>query len=197
MKKRLLVLFISLIATTAVSAQVPFFRVQWGVIGGVNVPNFSTSMDAAEIESKLGWQAGITMQMKAGPLGLEPQIMYVRNAFDMKFDGEDTRFVSNSIDVPVLISVPLFTGLKFYAGPVFTVYNEGTVKYNDGNSSDIGPIRPTMSYAVGAGVTLLRRLTVDVRYNGYFSNKDVKTPEGIELNDFGNHNVAVNLAIKF
>ena len=60
------------------SAQRPRTMVEWGVIGGINVPDYTTNMDATDIRNKMGWQAGIVTAVKFGAVAVEPQILYVR-----------------------------------------------------------------------------------------------------------------------
>ena len=51
-----------------------------GVIGGINVPDYTTNMKATEIRNKCGWQAGIVTAVNLGAFAIEPQILYVRQA---------------------------------------------------------------------------------------------------------------------
>lgn len=181
------------------AAQRPRTMVEWGVIGGINVPDYTTNMDATDIRNKLGWQAGIVTAVKLGAFAVEPQILYVRQGLRIRPEGGDELNVkSNSIDVPVLASFRLLSPLRIYAGPVFTVMNDCKRK-EGGDLLDFGRIRPSVSYTVGAGVVLLRHLLIDVRYNGQFRSKhDVVLPDGkTKLDKLRTYNVALSVGYIF
>ena len=106
-------------------AQRPRTRVEWGVIGGINVPDYTTNMSKTDVKNKLGWQAGIVTAVNLGAFAIEPQILYVRQGLRIKPEGaKEINLKSNSIDVPVLVSLRLLRPFRFYAGPVFTVMND-------------------------------------------------------------------------
>ena len=196
---RKLVLTLLLVgAAWGASAQRPRTMVEWGVIGGINVPDYTTNMDATDIRNKLGWQAGIVTAVKFGALAVEPQILYVRQGLRIRPEGgEELNLKSNSIDVPVLASFRLLNPLRIYAGPVFTVMNDCKQK-SGGDLLDFGRIRPSVSYTVGGGVVLLRHLLIDVRYNGQFRSKhDVVLPDGRQLDKLRTYNVALSVGYIF
>lgn len=194
------ILLTLLLAGTALSAaaQRPRTMVEWGFIGGVNVPDYTTNMDATDIRNKLGWQAGIVTAVKFGAMALEPQILYVRQGLRVRPEGgSELNLKSNSIDVPVLASLRLLNPLRIYAGPVFTVMNDCKLK-SGGDLLDFGRIRPSLSYTVGAGVVLLRHLLIDVRYNGQFRSKhDVVLPDGSRMDKLRTYNVALSVGYIF
>ena len=69
-------------------AQRPRTRVEWGVVGGINIPDYSTNMDATDVKNKLGWQAGIVTAISLGAFAVEPQILYVRQGLRIRPEGE-------------------------------------------------------------------------------------------------------------
>ncbi len=179
-------------------AQRPRTRVEWGVIGGINVPDYTTNMSKTDVKNKLGWQAGIVTAVNLGAFGIEPQILYVRQGLRIKPEGaKEINLKSNSIDVPVLVSLRLLRPFRFYAGPVFTVMNDCKQK-SGGDLLDFGRVRPTMSYTVGAGVKLLGHMLIDLRYNGQFKGKeDVVLPDGSRLDKLRSYNVALSVGYLF
>ena len=185
-------------AAWGASAQRPRTMVEWGVIGGINVPDYTTNMDATDIRNKLGWQAGIVTAVKLGIIAVEPQILYVRQGLRIRPEGkEEINLKSNSIDVPVLASFRLLTPLRIYAGPVFTVMNDCKQK-SGGDLLDFGRVRPSVSYTAGAGIVLMRHLLIDVRYNGQFRGKrDVVLPDGSRLDNLRSYNVALSVGYIF
>ena len=185
-------------AVLSAAAQKPRARVEWGVIGGINIPDYTTNMKAADVKNKLGWQAGIVTAVNLGAFAVEPQILYVRQGLRIRPEGaKEINLKSNSIDVPVLASFRLLKPVRIYAGPVFTVMNDCKQK-SGGDLLDFGRIRPTLSYTVGAGVVLMRHLLIDLRYNGQFRSKhEVVLPDGSQLDKLRTYNVAPSFGYLF
>ena len=145
-----------------------------------------------------GLTAGIVTAVNLGAFAIEPQILYVRQGLRIKPEGaKEINLKSNSIDVPVLVSLRLLRPFRFYAGPVFTVMNDCKQK-SGGDLLDFGRVRPTMSYTVGAGVKLLGHMLIDLRYNGQFKGKeDVVLPDGSRLDKLRSYNVALSVGYLF
>lgn len=197
MRKILVTLLLVAVAGTA-AAQLPRVRVEWGVVGGINIPDYTTNMDRTEVKNKLGWQAGIVTAVNFGAFAVEPQILYVRQGLRIRPEGDgEINLKSNSIDVPVLVSLRLLKPLRFYVGPVFTVMNDCKQK-SGGDLLDFGRVRPTMSYTAGVGVVLLRHMLIDLRYNGQFKGKrDVVLPDGRQIDKLRSYNVALSFGYLF
>ena len=197
-RKFVLTLFLAAIAVSA-AAQRPRTRLEWGVLGGINVPDYTTNMTKADVKNKMGWQVGITTAVDLGIIALEPQILYVRQGIRILPEGlsEELNVKSRSVDVPILVSLRLLKPFRIYAGPVFTVLND--CKRKSGNDLlDFGRVRPTLSYTVGAGVVLLRHLLIDVRYNGQFRGKpDVALTNDVMLPEIRSYNVALSVGYLF
>lgn len=191
-------LFTFLFAAAALTAAAQPVKVEWGVVAGVNVPDYTTNMERSDIKNKLGWQAGVVAALKIGWFSVDPQILYVRQGLRIRPEGgEELNLKSNSIDVPVLATFRPIRFVRIFAGPVFTVMNDCKQK-TGGEKVDFGRIRPTMSYSVGAGVTLFRHLLVDLRYNGQFKAKtDVVLPDGSRMDKLRTYNVALNVGYLF
>ena len=180
MTRKILLSVLFAAAVLSAAAQRPRTRVEWGVVGGINIPDYTTNMDKTDVKNKLGWQAGIVTAVNLGAFAVEPQILYVRQGLRIRPEGgKEINLKSNSIDVPVLASFRLLNPVRIYAGPVFTV-------------------RPTLSYTVGAGVVLMRHLLIDLRYNGQFRSKhEVVLPDGSQLDKLRTYNVALSFGYLF
>ena len=196
-RKIVLTLLFAAVALSA-AAQRPRTRVEWGLIGGINIPDYTTNMDKTEVKNKLGWQAGIVTAINLGAFAIEPQILYVRQGLRIRLDGDkELNLKSNSIDVPVLASFRLLHPVRIYAGPVFTVMNDCKQK-SGGDLLDFGRVRPSVSYTAGVGVVLVRHLLIDLRYNGQFRSKhDVVLPDGRQLDKLRTYNVALSFGYLF
>lgn len=197
MRKIMLTLLLAACAGSA-WAQRPRTRIEWGLIGGINIPDYTTNMSRTEVKNKLGWQAGIMTAVNLGAFAIEPQILYVRQGLRVRPEGgKEINLKSNSIDVPVLVSLRLLRPVRIYAGPVFTVMNNCRQK-SGGDLLDFSRVRPTMSYTVGAGVVLMGHMLVDLRYNGQFRAKhDVVLPDGGKMDKLRSYNVALSLGYLF
>ena len=192
MIRRIVITSLLFVAALTASAQRSPIRVEWGIMGGVNVPEFTTNMSKTEIRNKLG------IPLDATAVAIEPQILYVRQGMRIRTEGEaEVNVKSNSIDVPVLASLRLLRPVRIFAGPVFTVLNDCKQK-SGGDLLDFGRVRPSVSYTVGAGITLLRHLYIDLRYNGQFSSKkDVALPNDKVMGKLRSYNVALSVGYIF
>lgn len=192
------IFFTLLFASAAAVASAQPLKVEWGAMAGINIPDYTTNMEATDIKNKLGWQVGIVTSLKFGWVSLDPQIFYVRQGLRIRPEGSDEiDLKSNSVDIPVLVAFRPVRFLRIFAGPVFTVVNSCKQK-DGGDRLDFGRVRPTLSYSVGAGVTVLKHLTVDLRYNGQFKSKtDVVLPDGRQLDKLRTYNVALNVGYLF
>ena len=198
MTRKILLSVLFAAAVLSAVAQRPRTRVEWGIVGGINIPDYTTNMDKTDVKNKLGWQAGIVTAVNLGAFAVEPQILYVRQGLRIRPEGgKEINLKSNSIDVPVLASFRLLNPVRIYAGPVFTVMNDCKQK-SGGDLLDFGRVRPTLSYPVGAGVVLMRHLLIDLRYNGQFRSKhEVVLPDGSQLDKLRTYNVALSFGYIF
>ena len=191
-------LFSLIFAAAALTAAAQPVKVEWGAIAGINVPNYKTNMSSSDIKNKLGWQAGIVTSLKIGWFSVDPQILYVRQGLRIRPEGGDEiDLKSTSIDIPVLAAFRPIRIVRIFAGPVFTVLNDCKHK-TGGDKVDFGRVRPTLSYSVGAGVTLFKHMLVDLRYNGQFKAKtDVVLPDGSRMDKLRTYNVALSVGYLF
>lgn len=115
---------------------------------------------------KLFIQPEVLFSQKGGQLKVNPIGVMTGNVFDMKY---------TTLDVPVLIGYKM--GLfHIVGGPLFSNYISQDSGLSDALKnayssyvSGDGLKKSTLSYQVGAGVTLLG-LTLDVRYEGGLQN---------------------------
>lgn len=198
MIRKILIAFAALAVVLPASAQRPRTKIEWGLIGGFNIPDFTTNVGSTNIKNKLGWQAGIITAVNFGAFAVEPQILYVRQGLRIRPEGgKELNLKSNSIDVPVLVSLRLLHPVRIFAGPVFTVMNDCKQKSGEG-LLNFSNVRPTMSYTVGAGVELMRHMLIDLRYNGQFRGKpDVILPDGTKLDKLRSYNFSISFGYLF
>lgn len=199
MRKYLLVLLLLTTVATTASAQSRRSRVgiEWGLLGGINLTDFSTRFEGVDIKNKMGWQVGMTVAARFDFFAIEPQILYVHHGLNVNVPGEPKlKIKSNSVDVPVLFSLRVLSPLRINVGPVLSVMND--CKYKEGGSLiDFGRVRPTISYTAGIGFTLMRHMLVDLRYNGQFNSvRNPMTAQNLNI-DLRSSSVALSFGYVF
>ena len=196
--RTILLMSLFVVCAARAQAQRPRVPVEWGVVGGINIVNFSAPRTDAEIGDKLGWQLGMHTALNFGAFAVEPEILYVRQGLRIRGkDAGEINLRSGSIDVPVLASLRLLRPMRIFAGPVFTVMNDCKQK-SGGDLLDFSRVRPTVSYTVGIGATVMRHMLIDLRYNGQFSGKkEVALPDGGMLDKLRSHSVAISFGYLF
>ncbi|MBQ2843179.1 MAG: porin family protein [Alistipes sp.] len=191
--KRFSMLIVTALAVLCVSsATAQKLGVDWGVIAGLNMADYSvkqvdktTQWD--DVKNDLGWQVGLMASVNVGRLSIEPQLIYVRNKVELTEGGEKASIKGNSLDVPVLVSLRVLGPVRVMAGPVFTVLND-----NSGlKDISVEQLRSTCSYAIGLEARVLNKLRIDVRYNGQFKKKTTAIGK-VDVNTF-----ALNLGYYF
>lgn len=175
MMKRLFTLALAtMLLMTASTLKAQNLNVQWGITAGVNMADYSVkalkgqSISYDKVKNDLGWQVGLMASVNIGRLAIEPQILYVRHSTELTQGTMKNALKSNSLDVPLLVSLRLIGPLRVMAGPVFTVLNDNTGL----KDLSIDQLRSTCSYALGVEARILQKLRLDVRYNGQFKKKE-------------------------
>lgn len=175
MMKRLFTLALAaMLLMTASTLKAQNLNVQWGITAGVNMADYSVkalkgqSISYDKVKNDLGWQVGLMASVNIGRLAIEPQILYVRHSTELTHGTTKNALKSNSLDVPLLVSLRLIGPLRVMAGPVFTVLNDNTGL----KDLSIDQLRSTCSYALGVEARILQKLRLDVRYNGQFKKKE-------------------------
>lgn len=158
------------VATLSMRAQsIPF--VMYGVSVGTNISTFKLQ-DAANnnlAHSQCGYQLGVMAGLDLPIVELIAEVLWVNSK--MEFSSDNSTYIkSNSIELPVLVSVPVLGPLRVKAGPSFLLYNDAELKYPSGSES-IDRVKSTLGYVIGLGVNLTN-ITLDLRYNGQFSDRE-------------------------
>lgn len=159
-------------ATFAAKAQsIPFLM--YGVSVGTNISSFKLA-DAADVDlsktSQFGYQAGAMVGLDLPIIELTAEALWVHNKMTLN-DYTSASVTSNSVELPVLASLPILGPIRVKAGPSFMIYNKAKANYADGYV-DLGAVKSSVGYVVGLGLNLFS-LTFDVRYNGQFNRDTV------------------------
>ena len=138
MIRKIVVTSLLVVCALSAAAQRPRARIEWGVLGGINIPDYTTNMSGTDVKNKLGWQAGITTAVN---LGLSPSNRRYSMCVRARIRPEGQKEINlkvHLIDVPVLLSFRLLRPVRIHAGPVFTVMNDCKQK-SGGDLLDFGP----------------------------------------------------------
>lgn len=150
-------------------------RMEWGLTACVSYNTLNISKSATGLTSKphIGYGGGLNLGIKLGRfLAIQPEINYIHSKIQLEIPGvqkrDIPRITTNSVDIPLLISLRFTNIFRINAGPVFTVMNN--CFYTDGKGEKLmfGNTKPTFGYSAGVAIALLRRYMIDVRYVGYF-----------------------------
>ena len=117
---------------------------------GLNVADFSASAEGLNLSTRLGFHAAVAVPLSFGAIGVQPELMYMRNT--LKVNGQKVKM--SNVELPVLFTLRLL-------GPL----------------SVFGNAKPTLTYMAGAAVRL-NHLVLDCRFNGAF-NKTENYFEGV------------------
>ena len=163
----LIVLIVGVSISNEVAAQ-PRLRTEWGLVAGASYPisKFEMGDCGATVKLQLGWSAGMHMALKFGRgFAIQPEIIYTYAKLNIDDPGQkfSTETTTNTLQVPILFSFRLGSALRLNAGPVLTVMDNPI--YNDKNNEPVmfGRLYPTVTYAVGIGLSLWKHLLIDLR----------------------------------
>ncbi len=180
MKKTILIL-----AFVFISGNIFAQPIQFGVKGGFTVLSTdikNEGFNAQRLRSKdTGFSVGaygrFTMPMTG--LYVQPEFMYNHAVYKLDTDQFTGKVKYNNFELPVLVGFKLFF-LRANAGPVF---NLSTL---DKSNNVYNIYRPNVGWAAGIGATLLNKLEIDLRWQGYFGKskdfnlgyQDLKVKDG-------------------
>lgn len=178
MKKLLIILFAVLIAAPA------FSQLNFGIKAGVSTTSL-TMADAKSITSggstyivdklkgaKYGLHAGVFMRLSISKFYIQPEVLFATRSNEYTISKVNSTVDSinvtqsiNRLDIPVMVGFK-FGPLRLNAGPVGSL-NIGSPKELIANP-DLKAMysKMTFGYQAGIGLDILKKLTVDLRYEG-------------------------------
>ena len=139
---------------------------------GLNVADFSASAEGLNLSTRLGFHAAVAVPLSFGAIGVQPELMYMRNT--LKVNGQKVKM--SNVELPVLFTLRLLGPLSVFAGPAFALSDSSYYRI-DGERREFGNAKPTLTYMAGAAVRL-NHLVLDCRFNGAF-NKTENYFEGV------------------
>lgn len=166
------VLMMVLLVSSVSFSQVGFGR---GIKGGLVTSTF-TGDDASTAERRVGYIAGVFMNVGAGPLVIQPEVLYVMKGADFEEEEEGTKITIRNklgyLEIPVLVKLsigaaPAFK-LELFGGPSMALLLSAKAETESGPTAlevDIKDNLKTVDVGFVVGVGLgLSKLYFDVRY---------------------------------
>ena len=161
---------IALMAGTAISASaqlLPSF--QFGIKGGVNLTDFSTSASTAlSSNNRAGYLAGFWARVGGAGINFQPELYITSKDVDLTANNVTHTAKYTSIDLPLLIGTKfgvLGNGIRINTGPVisFAVNKDQSTgqAFSSATHLDYKDQNYAWQFGVGADV---RRLSLDLRY---------------------------------
>lgn len=199
MKKILLTLIAFMFVATAAARPESLLRL--GIKAGVSsqfqhVSGHVHFNDHTINNPSTGYHVGLMVRFSIPllPIYLQPELVYTWQEYKFRNTHAFTEDVS-CFDLPILVGAGIGLGglvrLRANVGPVITLSTDG---HFDGTETYTTVVsRPRVGYTVGIGADILRRLTVDVRFNGQFRS----SPQLIDMHS-GHDTIAVeNVQTRF
>lgn len=197
--KKLAILFLSILISSGVYAQLPNFGIKVGATASsINTTELSSNYSS---DNLMGYQLGAFVRINSGKLYLQPEVVYNHRSTELaNIGGGAINFDIGTIDVPVLIGFKLVDAKVFniraFAGPEASFATSKDFSYDTGLKSDI-TLEDfndlTWYFQAGVGIDLLF-LTFDIRYEKGLSNLiDDYNADG----SFKNNVFVFSLGLKF
>lgn len=181
MKKLFVVLIAMLFALPA------FSQFNWGIKAGLSTNNLAidqelTAPGSGAIllenakEASYGFHAGLFARISLLGIYIQPEVLFTSAENKIKITENAVSEIKsqkfNKLDIPVLLGFKLGP-VRINAGPAATIKLSSPKELFDKDNYENLYKSATFGYQAGIGIDLLKKLTVDLRYEG-------------NLNQFGN-----------
>jgi len=164
MEKRILATLVLLLTALSAAAAGPRLGLQ--ARAGVNIADFSASAEGLNLSTRLGFHAAVAVPLSFGALGVQPELMYMRNT--VKINGRKVK--ASNVELPVLLTLRIIRPLNLFVGPAFAL-SDSSYYRAEGERREFGNAKPTLTYMAGAALRL-NHLVIDCRLNGAFNRTD-------------------------
>lgn len=166
--KKILMCCIALCAAAFVATParaLPGIKIGLEVRAGMNFTNFKMKeISNLSVSQRTGYHFALAVPLMAGPIGVQPELVYAHNAFDI----EDQRVKVNNFELPLLFTWKVFGPLRLHVGPSFALADKSSYADTD-EFVPVGNTKATVSYVAGLSLNLWK-VIVDARYNGAFKS---------------------------
>lgn len=178
MKKLLVIAFTTLIAIPA------FSQIKFGIKAGVSTTNLSmatlktitsgttTYTVDALTTAKYGFHGGVFMRLTLLGVYIQPELLFSSRTNEYTVTDMAAPTVSlvkkqtfNKLDIPVMLGLKLGP-IRLNAGPSGSILINSPKDLITDNNLKSNYSKMTFGYQAGVGIDILKRLTVDLRYEG-------------------------------
>lgn len=186
MLKKSILSLLALVMAAQASAKI--VGTEWGITAGVRYDNisFDKTTGALSMSPDITYNVGLHTSLVFVGFAIQPELNYGYTAIKVKTAADggndtNTKVKAHDLEVPLLFSLRLLPVVRFNVGPVFNIMSKANYEHKD-EMLMFGPIHPSIGYAAGISLKVVKRLLIDVRYMGYFSrtvnelNINSKTP---------------------
>jgi len=164
-----------------------FSQLNWGIKAGVSTNNLSIDQtlitSSGQIlleqarEASYGFHGGVFVRLSLLGIYVQPELLLATAENKIRItDGEAVAEIKsqkfNKLDVPVMVGFKLGP-LRIHGGPAATIMLSSPKELFDTQNYESLYKSATFGYQAGLGVDILKKLTLDLRYEG-------------NLNQFGN-----------
>jgi hypothetical protein len=204
MKKLFVILFVGLISIPA------FSQIKFGIKGGAEsttVPTYDLTTGTSSIkaleDASWGFHAGVFLRLSLLGLFVQPEAVFASNTYDYKVTTVTASEVKsqkfNRLSVPVLVGFKIGP-LRLNAGPAASIQIGSPKQLIDDPKFDEMYKGAVFGFQAGAGLDLLKKLTLDVRYAGSLGEKfgDAVTIGGQNFKlDYGQSSILLSVGLMF
>jgi len=195
MKKLLLSGFVMVIAVCAYGQ-----GISGGAKGGLNLANQKYTSDGVALDTKAkpGLLVGAYLiYMINEKFGVQPEVLFSMQGSKWDFDGDDSKFKFNYINIPVLLRYNITEMISIHAGPQFGMLLSADLEDEDGDELDIKDDIKGLDIAgaTGVEVDLPNGLGFGARYVlGFTNNVD---SDDADIDDLELKNRVIQLYVKY
>lgn len=143
-----------------------------GVKGGPNFARLDVKSPEATYQSRTGWHGGAFMLIKAGKIGVQPEILFSQQGSKIKFNTQDLKANYSYLNIPVILKLYTVAGINLQLGPQFGFLTQAESNYDPITNQPTSKQdfkeaykKSDVSLALGAGWDLPFGLSLDGRYN--------------------------------
>jgi opacity protein-like surface antigen len=144
-------------------------------------------LDKAE-GANYGFHAGVFLRANISKLYIQPEVLFATRSNEYTFknvatlqDSATAKQTFNKLDIPVMIGVK-FGPVRINAGPVGSVNIGSPKELIDKPDLKATYASMTFGYQAGLGLDLMKKLTIDLRYEGSLAKYQSKLGD-IALDD--------------
>jgi hypothetical protein len=163
--------------------------IEFGFKGGLNFNKLVASQSGWQSEDlRMGLVAGAYLQVNFNNFYIQPEFIFSQKGGNLRAkdnlgNSEDLKRTLGTADVPIMVGLRLLNVIRLQAGPILSFPIGGNQSEEDPNSNYDDSINDfILGYQAGIGLDI-KRLRIDLRYEGNLSKIGNNLPSGIRTDD--------------